>query len=221
MLLIWVFQENRGGRRMQNKEVYQQELLDLMVSGVSFGVNKFTGEPCECDEDSPDVCKICKFFLETEYSCEDSRREWLESEQCIPQHDFEFESNDDVYWLTCDGEVLWAQYDNGDWCQDVNAFGNMSKNKEYMEQRAKQIQLYNLLSNFAHEVNQGWEPDWSDENEAKWYVYIDHFHTSAEISNDDTNECLNTVYFRTKDLAEQAANEIVLPFIKKESENEK
>lgn len=200
---------------MKNKEVYVDKLLDLMVEGIPFGVNKFTGEPCGCGEDGSDVCKICK-FSETEYSCANLRREWLESEQWIPQHDFEFESNDCIYSIMSDGKVSWGQYNGGDWCKNANAFGNMSKNKEYMEQRAKQIQLYNLLSNFAHEVNQDWKPDWENPRELKWYVCIKHCEASVGTCCNDTHEGLNTVYFRTQDLARQAANEIVLPFIREE-----
>lgn len=67
------------------------------------------------------------------------------------------------------------------------------------------------FGNFAHEVNQGWKP------ERKWYV-CDHV---VRVDYTCVYENLNTVYFRTRDLAERAATEIVQPFIREEQENEK
>lgn len=205
---------------MKNREVYQTELLDLMVAGVSFGVNKFTGEPCECDEDNPDTCKVCK-FSDTEYSCVEYRKQWLESEQWIPKLDFEFQQGDVVYSYDMTGRVLEYDYFATNHDKRVNAFGNMCKSREYMEQRVQQIRLYNLLSNFAHDVNQGWKPDWNAAPERKWYVCIEHFDHVVRVDYTCVYENLNTVYFKTRDLAERAATEIVQPFIREEQENEK
>lgn len=192
---------------MKNKEVYQQELLDLIVEGVSFGVNKFTGKPCKCDEENPDTCMVCK-FSDTEYSCVECRKQWLESEQWALKSAFEFQEGDIVYSCGADGQIREYNYFASDYDKRVNAFGNMSKNKEYMMSRSKETKLYNLLSNFAYRVNEGWVPDWENMDEYKYTILKENELTWVPI----TLKIINGIYFKTRESAQRAIDEIVVPF---------
>ena len=200
---------------MKNKEAYQQELLDLIVEGVSFGVNKFTGKPCKCDEENPDTCMVCK-FADTEYSCVECRKEWLESLQWAPKSAFEFQEGDIVYSCGADGQIREYNYFASGYDERVNAFGNMCKDKEYMMRRSKETKLYNLLSNFAYEVNEGWVPDWDDRDEFKYITHYDHYRDEWKTYAAFLCQHSTLVYFKTAELAQRAINEIVIPFEKGE-----
>lgn len=192
---------------MKNKEFYQQELLDFMVEGVSFGVNKFTGKPCKCDEENPDTCMVCK-FSDTEYSCVECRKQWLESEQWAPKSAFEFQEGDIIYSCEADGQIREYNYYASGYDERVNAFGNMSKDKEYMMRRSKETKLYNLLSNFAYKVNEGWVPDWENMDEYKYTILKENELTWVPI----TLKIINGIYFKTRESAQRAIDEIVIPF---------
>lgn len=69
-------------------------------------------------------------------------------------------------------------------------------------------QLYNLLSNFAHDVNEGWEPDWENPLERKYY--------KCRIYLNNSWQFLNVIYFKSKELAQRAVDEVVVPFEKGE-----
>ena len=196
---------------MKNKEFYQQELLDLIVEGVSFGVNKFTGKPCKCDEETPDPCMVCK-FSDTEYSCVECRKEWLESEQWASESAFDFQKWNTVYSCGLDGQIRNYNYSASHYDERINAFGNMSKDKEYMMRRSKETKLYNLLSNFAYRVNEGWEPDWGNRDEYKYILYCDDYRGGWKISSLFVCRYPTLVYFRTSELAQRAIDEIIIPF---------
>ena len=82
-----------------------------------------------------------------------------------------------------------------------------------MERRAKEIRLYNLLSNFAYQVNDGWEPDWESKYQNKWYIYKMYSQEWA-VTWHNQIQCVNEVYFKTEELARRAIEEIIIPFEK-------
>lgn len=86
-----------------------------------------------------------------------------------------------------------------------------------MEKRAREIRLYNLLSNFAHQVNEGWEPDWENTCQDKWYIYKSHSLHGWRVVSYNRIQWANEVCFKTEELAQRAICEIILPF---EGENQ-
>lgn len=96
------------------------------------------------------------------------------------------------------------------------AFGNVCKDKEYMERRAKEIKLYNLLSNFAEVVNEGWQPNWEDDDEMKCYILYHHYDKKWLAVSTYICSHPNKVYFKTEELAQRAIDEIIIPFEKGE-----
>lgn len=82
-----------------------------------------------------------------------------------------------------------------------------------MERRAKEIRLYNLLSNFAYQVNEGWEPNWDDENEDKWFARF-NFLNQWQPAFINLMRYPNMVYFKTKELTQRAIEEVIVPYEK-------
>lgn len=78
-------------------------------------------------------------------------------------------------------------------------------------EKEKEVKLYILLSDFAFEVNNGWKPKDDDVDEIKWAIY----YSSIERKYKPLGQIIAKtpgVYFKTKDLALRAINEIVIPF---------
>jgi hypothetical protein len=61
----------------------------------------------------------------------------------------------------------------------------------------------NKLMNVAHYLNDGWEPDWNDNEQEKFYIYYSNVSKTIEI---DYNCVCNSgeVYFKSRELAGQA-----------------
>lgn len=75
----------------------------------------------------------------------------------------------------------------GGWCIDVEGdiltcdeglfadFGNCFKSYEQAEKAAKAMRAHNrLLAWVSEHVTCGWEADWSDYQQCKYYVFFDH-----------------------------------------------
>ena len=193
---------------MKNKEFYKREIIDFALDGYSFGVSNNNLIRCNTKN-----CKICNFYYR-ETDCNISRFEWADAEYIKPENDlFSFNKSDTGYYISANGGIVAFDFDNDEFCKKLIKFGNACKDKNYMEKKTNEIQLYNLLSNFAYEVNEGWEPNWDENvNQNKWCIYKSHSSHSWEVYCCDRTQSVNDVLFKTKELAERAINEIVIPF---------
>ena len=74
------------------------------------------------------------------------------------------------------------------------------------EKQAEKLLAINKLMNVAKYLNDGWKPDWSNNDEKKYYITIDNnFSSNSKIMiryNYITNDSL--VYFKTEKLAREA-----------------
>lgn len=195
---------------MTNREFYGDFLLDCYIHHTGAGCIKGVPKPCD------DVnCMECDWRDEMGSCNEEAIDEWLAEEYIEPENKvFEPQLNDTYFWIDGLHEVKYALWtnDNLDNIQKEN--GNACTDKEFVQEKARQIQLYNLLSNFAYTVNKGWEPNWDDENEAKWYIYKNYSSDVVGIKCSFRYVILNTVYFKTAELAQRAIDEIIIPFEK-------
>ena len=69
--------------------------------------------------------------------------------------------------------------------------------------QAEKLLAINKLMNVAKYLNEGWQPDWCNDEEGKYYICIDN------VSNDLDVDCAgfinwSIVYFKSEELAEQA-----------------
>lgn len=84
--------------------------------------------------------------------------------------------------------------------------GYTQSNNCTSEKQAEKLLAINKLMNVAKYLNDGWKPDWSNNDEKKYYITIDNnFSSNSKIMiryNYITNDSL--VYFKTEKLAREA-----------------
>lgn len=71
------------------------------------------------------------------------------------------------------------------------------------EKQANKLLAFNQLMNIAKYYNKDWKPDWKDEKQLKFYIYIDNFMNELAI-NQNTYYQAPTVYFKSEEFAEKA-----------------
>lgn len=144
----------------------------------------------------------------------DKQTEMLKSTQIIKSSPFARVGKDHQYYcIACDGVVRDENeenlpYDNG--CFET---ANYCTDHDLMKQRALHETLNRLLWRFSME-NDGDKLQLSDTDCKKWYIYYDpqtpsRFHTMYTYRAIH----LDAIYFATKELADRALYDIVLPFI--------
>lgn len=80
--------------------------------------------------------------------------------------------NDRYFWIDDEGLVSGSQWDNMD--IDTNRFsqGNIFATEKEANLESKRRTLLAKFRAFRDERNEGWKPDWTDTNEAKWSVIL-------------------------------------------------
>ena len=79
---------------------------------------------------------------------------------------------DRYFFIDGEGVVGRSQWDNMD--IDINRFsqGNIFKTKEEANLESERRTLLAKFREFRDERNEGWKPDWTDANEAKWSAVL-------------------------------------------------
>lgn len=105
-------------------------------------------------------------------------------------------NNKIIYYITSDGYISQAN--------PSSASSHMiDKNNCTSEKQAKKLLAINQLMNVAKYLNEDWKPDWRNEDEKKYIIFIDEQCNRIVI---DCKYIVNTsiVYFKTKELAQKA-----------------
>lgn len=196
---------------MKNKEFYKDKIVEIVMRGS--GVAKTNNKIVACIDIT---CEKCDWFCE--HGCQtDMIKEWGEEEYVEGKDNpFELQRGDIYYLIDYDGSIESSNFnDKSKFAINTVKFGNACKDESYMKKRAKEIRLYNLLSNFAYQVNEGWEPNWEENvNQNKWCIYKSHSSHSWGATSYKQIQCMNEVYFKTEELARRAIQEIIIPFEK-------
>ena len=82
--------------------------------------------------------------------------------------------------------------------EDFNTF----ETKREAEEQAKKIKEYLKLYHVARFLNSGWEPDWTNNEEDKWFITFDNNCFMVDFRS--TTREKFTRYFKSKELAEKA-----------------
>lgn len=69
------------------------------------------------------------------------------------------------------------------------------------KKQLKKLLAINQLMNIAKYLNGDWKPNWFDDKESKYYIFI--YNGKIDISNTALSSCLE-VYFKSKELTQQA-----------------
>lgn len=105
-------------------------------------------------------------------------------------------NNKIIYYITSDGYISQAN--------PSSASSHMiDKNNCTSEKQAKKLLAINQLMNIAKYLNNGWKPNWDDDNEKKYTISLDRNNKKINITwNVLVNKC--PVYFKTEELAQKA-----------------
>lgn len=71
------------------------------------------------------------------------------------------------------------------------------------EHQLERLLALNKLMNVAYYLNDGWEPDWKNNTEYKYFIYYENRHKVFKIDS-NTFVDYGIVYFKSKELARQA-----------------
>lgn len=87
--------------------------------------------------------------------------------------------------------------------EKVNDFRIIDSNNAPTKHQLEKLLALNKLMNVAHYLNDGWEPNWNDNEQKKFYIYYSNVSKTIEI---DYNCACNIVevYFKSRKLAGQA-----------------
>lgn len=96
---------------------------------------------------------------------------------------------------------FWA---NNNFDEGMFEHGLYFKTKEEAEQYLKECKLLFKLQQWAKFKNDGWEPDWSNGDEEKYYIFYSNSNTYLKISSGFTLERFDKLpYFKTREIAQE------------------
>ncbi len=125
---------------------------------------------------------------------------------------WKLKKGDEYYCFDFREEGIKAYFYRDDYVDKINfILGNyFTKNDDMKECKNKviktieKLELLTELQNYAEEINEGWKPDWDNEDEYKYHIY---FNFDAKVFENDycwKRKGLNETVFKSKELAEQA-----------------
>ena len=84
-----------------------------------------------------------------------------------------------------------------------NSAGWKCPNAAPTSQQLERLLALNKLMNVAYYLNEGWEPDWDDIEQEKFYIYYSNVNKTIKI---EYNSVCNSgiTYFKSKEIAKQA-----------------
>lgn len=91
--------------------------------------------------------------------------------------------------------------------------GNYCTDKELLKERAKEEVLNRLLWRFSME-NDGNKIDWKNPNQSKYFIFQNTMADTWSISSRLYNKKNDSVYFISREVAQRAIDEIIIPFYK-------
>lgn len=93
---------------------------------------------------------------------------------------------------------------------DVKRFENglFFETIEEAKHHLKECKLLFTIKKWAKEKNEGWVPDWEEDEEKKWYVYYNHIEESLKVMwyYNSTN-FIKLPYFKTEEIAQACIDE--------------
>lgn len=103
-----------------------------------------------------------------------------------------------------DTEMHYYSNNSGHICKiRNNDISNTCVNNAKSERQLEKLFAINMLMNVAKYLNDGWQPNWNNEEEGKYYIQIEN------VSKDLNIDCTglfnsSVVYFKSEELAQKA-----------------
>lgn len=123
--------------------------------------------------------------------------------------EFELTYPEKDYWVYCvdgdTGEIVEVYYTaNNTTDRFLFEHGYYFETKEEAEHYLKERKLLFKLHRYAKEKNDGWEPDWSDSGENKYYIFYGHSGNKFEVSSAVISDNFKKLpYFKTREIAQE------------------
>lgn len=145
------------------------------------------------------------------------RLETLEKASCTPCEPlkklFEVELPEDgekLYFIRDLYGTVSSKIFNINTMSDIKRFENglYFETEEEAEQHLKEQRLLFKIKKWAKEKNEGWVPDWEEDEGKKWYVYYNHIEESLKVMwyYNSTN-FIKLPYFKTEEIAQACIDE--------------
>jgi len=78
------------------------------------------------------------------------------------------------------------------------------QNKDKVIKNLEKLELQKELQDYADEVNEGWEPDWDNEDEYKYHIFYNYEKKYFDVYYDFSRKGLSEVIFQTEESACEA-----------------
>ena len=128
------------------------------------------------------------------------RLEKLEKASCTPcepfKKPFKVELPEDDHWIYCvdsdTGEIIEVEH------------GYYFETREEAERYLKERKLLFKIKKWAEIYNEGWEPDWSDDDKKKRYVYYNHVEERLKVTwGYNSTNFTKLPYFKSEEIAQE------------------
>jgi len=124
-------------------------------------------------------------------------------------------TNESFWYTTVDGDVRRAKELNNSCSDEMYETANYYSNEKVAEDNARADRLFRCMRRFAAKNNKD-VLNWHDSNESKYYIAYDYLDNRIAVDYNVISNTLGTVYFSSKEVAEQAIdkyrNELVWYF---------
>lgn len=118
----------------------------------------------------------------------------------LPNDNDEFYYIDDYDNTIC--ERSFHMYNSNNLFCYIN--GSFFKTKEEAEQHLKEQRLLFKIKKWAEIYNEGWEPDWSDDDKKKRYVYYNHVEERLKVTwGYNSTNFTKLPYFKSEEIAQE------------------
>ena len=116
-------------------------------------------------------------------------------------------NEDEYYYIASDGEIL-LEHETGCKFDELNfQLGNYFKTENEAIFEKNKRQVYQQLSDYALEHNTE-AIDWKNPQQNKWFIGCNHNNNTLITGVRQSVEFINTVYFTSREIAENAIKEI-------------
>lgn len=137
---------------------------------------------------------------------------------------FNFKFDDDSFYIETDGSIYIKKYQGDNCDEELIKNNNLCKSDDYMKKLSLQQILYRKLKQYSYQHG-GKDllksQDSSEQRNCVYYIYahkyIDKF--ECEVGWDLYSNVFGVVYFRSGDVARQAIDEVVKPFLQEHNIN--
>lgn len=112
------------------------------------------------------------------------------------------------YWVYCvdgdTGKIVEVYYTaNNTTDRFLFEHGYYFETKEEAEQYLKERKLLFKIHQWANLKNEGWEPNWSNSDERKYYIYCSYSNNQLKVDWSMSVKFFKLPYFKTKKIAQE------------------